>query len=155
MLHVASVYTPFCILLRVVGSCRIRFHTTAKTNATTPNNVGSCCSRLHVALKERKNREVENVACANSGHFATPPLVSQRKDFWETSAEIPYWWRVTSHIWVVLLIGWKSASFNQKHYPDLRSERSSVWNFCVRSSDVISRENHRRRGKMSAVFSGY
>ena len=25
---------------------------------------------------------------------------------WETSAEIPYWWRVTTQIWLVLLIGW-------------------------------------------------
>ena len=24
---------------------------------------------------------------------------------WETSAEIPYWWRVTTQIWLVLLIG--------------------------------------------------
>ena len=31
-----------------------------------------------------------------------PPL----NDVWETSAEIPYWWRVTTQIWVVLLIGW-------------------------------------------------
>ena len=127
MLHVASVCTPCCILL----------HTTANTNATTPNNVGSCCFRLHVALKKRNNREVENVACANSRHFAMPSVVSPRNEVWETTAEIPYLWRVTSHIWVVLLIGWKSASSNQKHYPDLGSETSSVWNFCVRSSDVI------------------
>ena len=26
-------------------------------------------------------------------------------DIWETSAEIPFWWRVTTQIWVVLLIG--------------------------------------------------
>ena len=155
MLHVTSVYTPCCILLCVVESCRIRLHTTAKTNATTPNNIGTCCFRFHVTLKERNNREVENVACANSRHFATPSVVSPRNTVWETSAEIPYWWRATTQIWVVLLIGWKSASSNQKHFPDLVCEKSSVWNFCVRSSDVISRENHRWRGKLSAVFSGY
>ena len=33
-------------------------------------------------------------------------------------------------IWVVLfLIGWKFASTNQKHYPDLDSDTSQVWNF--------------------------
>ena len=37
----------------------------------------------------------------NSRHFATPPLVSFRNDVCETSAEIPYWWRVTTEIWVV------------------------------------------------------
>ena len=31
----------------------------------------------------------------------TPP-----NDVWETSAEIPYWRRVTTQIWEVLLIGW-------------------------------------------------
>ena len=28
-----------------------------------------------------------------------------RNDVWETSAEIPYWWRITTQVWVVLLIG--------------------------------------------------
>ena len=46
-------------------------------------------------------------------HFLTSPLVFPRNDVWETSAEIPYWWRVTTQIWVVLLIGWKFASANR------------------------------------------
>ena len=41
-----------------------------------------------------------------------PPLVSPRNDVWGTSAEIPYWWRVTAQIWVVLLIGGSSFSTN-------------------------------------------
>ena len=57
----------------------------------------------------------------------------------QTSAKIPYWWRVTFKITVVLLIGWKSPSTNQKHYPDLRSDASTVWNFCTCFSDVILR----------------
>ena len=42
----------------------------------------------------------------------------------------------------MLLIGrvtTKFASTNQKHNPDLGSEESTVWNFCSRFSDVISR----------------
>ena len=39
-----------------------------------------------------------------SRHFATP-LVSPRNGVWKTSAEILRWWRVTTQIWVVLLIG--------------------------------------------------
>ena len=31
--------------------------------------------------------------------------------------------------------------FNQKHHPDLGSGASSVWNFCSRSSQFISRGN--------------
>ena len=40
--------------------------------------------------------------------------------------------------WLVILRG-KFASTNQKHYPGLTNDASSVWNFCRRSSDVISR----------------
>ena len=45
------------------------------------------------------------LAWENSRQLAMLPLVSPRNDVWETSAEIPYWWRVTTQIWVVLLIG--------------------------------------------------
>ena len=47
-----------------------------------------------------------------------------------------------TQIWVVLLIGraaWEFDSTNQKYYPDLGSDGSSVWNFCARFSDVIWR----------------
>ena len=46
-----------------------------------------------------------SLAWENSRHLATLPLVSPPNDVWETSAEIPYWWCVTTQIWVVLLIG--------------------------------------------------
>ena len=52
---------------------------------------------------EKRSRKM--LAWQNSRHFASTPLVSPRSDVWETSAEIPYWWPVTIHIWVVLLIG--------------------------------------------------
>ena len=35
---------------------------------------------------------------------------------------------------------WREFSTNQKPYPDLGSDASSLWNFCVRSPGVISRE---------------
>ena len=44
---------------------------------------------------------------------------------------------------------------NQKHYPDLGSDASSVWSFCARFSDVISRANPWWPRNMSAVFSGH
>ena len=44
---------------------------------------------------------------------------------------------------------------NQNHYSDLGSDASSVWNFCARFSDVISRGNQWWRRQMSAVFSVY
>ena len=39
------------------------------------------------------------LAWENSRHLATLPLVSPPNDVWETNAEIPYWWRVTTQIW--------------------------------------------------------
>ena len=45
------------------------------------------------------------LAWENSPHLATLPLVCPPNDVWETRAEIPYWWSVTTQIWVVLLIG--------------------------------------------------
>ena len=66
---------------------------------------------------------------------------SPRNDVWEkTSAKNPYWWLVATQIWVVLLIGWSKFSTNQKPCPDLGGDASSLWNFCPRFSDVISRE---------------
>ena len=48
-----------------------------------------------------------------------------------------------SDLSTVLLIGHtdKFASASQKHYQDLGGDTSSVWNFCARFSDVISRGN--------------
>ena len=54
----------------------------------------------------------------------------------------------------MLLIGWIKFLTNQRHYPDLASDTSSVWNFCTHFSDVILRWNHPWRRDMSAVFSG-
>ena len=65
------------------------------------------------------------LAREKSRHFTTPPLVFPRSDVWATTAEIPYWWRVTTQIWVVLLIGRvvREIGFNnQTHFPDLGSE---------------------------------
>ena len=61
MLHVASGCTPYCMLLRVVGSCCAKFETGqtlsyVQTDATTPNNFMSCCLCLHVALRYLKKK---------------------------------------------------------------------------------------------------
>ena len=50
---------------------------------------------------------------------------------------------------------WLKIFFNQKHYPDMGSDASSVWNFCARFSAVISRglTSDGWRREMSAVFS--
>ena len=61
--------------------------------------------------------------------WGVPPLVSLWNDVREMRAEVPYWWHITTLIWVVLQIGrtTREICFNQpKHYPDPRSDTSSV-----------------------------
>ena len=41
------------------------------------------------------------------------------------STEIPYWWRVTTQIWVVLLIGW--SKFHKRHDQSETLPRSGQW----------------------------
>ena len=89
-------------------------------------------------------------AWENSRHFAMPPLVSPQNDVWGTSVQLPYWWRVTTQIWVVEA-NFPHGTTNQKHNPDLGADASKVRNF----SDVISRGNQWWHHKMTADFSGY
>lgn len=65
------------------------------------------------------------------------------------------WWRATTHIWLLLLIGWSKFTTTQKHDPDLRGNTLPVSNFCASFSDVISQANQLCRRQMSTVFSGY
>ena len=83
------------------------------------------------------------VAWENRRYFATPPSVSPQNVVLETSTEIPYWWRVTSQIGVVFLIGRAACEicFNQSEALPRSSDASSVWNFCTHFSDVILWEN--------------
>ena len=76
-------------------------------------------------------------AWENSPHFPRSPLVSPRSDVCpgEMSA---YWWRVTTQISVVLLIGWKLYGISS----------------LVPHWDVVSRGNCRCHRQMSAVSSG-
>ena len=59
---------------------------------------------------------------------------------------------------VLLMIGrttrGKFASISQKHYPDLGSDFSSVWNFCTFFSDLISRGNQWWHHKILPVLWG-
>ena len=66
-------------------------------------------------FKQQLNWISTSIAWENSPHFAIPSLVSRRNDLWETSAEIPYRWRVTTQIWIVPLIGWRKFSASQDY----------------------------------------
>ena len=72
-------------------------------------NIALVLKRYMLSLPLKKK-----IACENNRHFATPPLISPRNDVWGKRVAIPHWWPVTTQIWVVLLIGWKFVSTNQK-----------------------------------------
>ena len=50
---------------------------------------------------------------------------------------------------------YRNSVLMMRHYPDLGSDASSVWNISAHFSDVIWRGNQWWRRQMSAVFSGY
>ena len=62
-------------------------------------------SRLADATFMIPKNGTRTVARENSWHCVFLPLIFPRNDVWETSAEKPYWWRLTTETWVVLLIG--------------------------------------------------
>ena len=53
--------------------------------------------------------------------------------------------------WLVVPHG-KFASANQRHYPVLGSDMSSVWNFCIRFSDVILQGNQWRHREIAGCL---
>ena len=67
--------------------------------------------------------------------FRDATTVFPRNDVWQTREEIPYWWRYTTRIWVVLLIGWSKF---------LTWRDQSVL-ACVASISVWFRSNERPR----------
>ena len=88
--------------------------------------------------------KAKTLAWQNRLHLATIPLVFPQNDVWETSAEIPYrdasLPRSGECFWLVE-INFSRRTTNQKYYPDMGSDASSVWNFCACFSDVIWRGN--------------
>ena len=89
----------------------------------------------------------------NSRRFPTPPLVSPRIEIWGMTAEIPYRWRVTSQIWV--LVGWSNSFADRPIRSTLqmwvvtRHQYGILW---ARSSNIISRGHQRWRRLMSVDF---
>ena len=77
-------------------------------------------------------------------------------DIWETRAEIPYWWQVTTQIWVVLLVGWSKFSANQNttQISVVRCHQYGI-SALVSQTSFNSRRNQGWRRIMSTVLSGY
>ena len=101
---------------------------------------------------------ISSLAWENSQHFKMLPLVScamipekRVQKFRTDDASLP---RTGKCFWLVMPHG-KFAPTNQKHYADLGSDASSVWNFCTCFLDVILQGNQGRHHEMLVIFSGY
>ena len=99
---------------------------------------------------------VSRLAWQNSGHFATPSLVSLKTEVWEVSAETPYWWLVTTHA----DLGSASDWLNQiSHMEQPIKSTTKTWkvmchqqSFCACFSDVILWGNQYWCCEMMPVF---
>ena len=67
------------------------------------------------------------------------------QNFPTNEVSLPFFWLVEANL--------PCCRTNQKYYPDLGSDTSSVWNFCICSSDVTLQGNQ-WWCLMSAVFLG-
>ena len=86
------------------------------------------------------------------------PWVSEDGKFHGTTTGFSAKWRLRNEHKNSTLMTWlKPISYaaitNQKQ-SDLGSDASSVWNFCVRSSEIVSQGNQWWRHEISAVLSG-
>ena len=113
-------------------------------------------SNLYFLMKEKKEKKAF-LAWGTADiwwryHWFPHQMTSAKR-----AQKIRYCWRVTTQIWVVLLIGWIKfpTRHDQSEAPlDLGSDASSVWYFCACFSNVISPGNQWWHREMSAVFSG-
>ena len=69
--------------------------------------------------------------CSISISYKLKLLYSLLAPFCNATDGLPAKWRLRS---------FTSGTTNQKHYPDMGSDTSSVWSFCAGFSDVVSRE---------------
>ena len=64
------------------------------------SNITSHISHLGGCWPIRNDYISKTKLWENNQHFASSPLVSPRNDVSGTSKQIPYWWRVTTQIWM-------------------------------------------------------
>ena len=98
---------------------------------------------VHLTSQPRLQHFYSYLVWENNQHFATPPATGFPAK-WRLRNERRHSILMTHHYQDLRSASdWLEISLNpnQKHYPDLGSDASSVWNVCARFSAVIWREN--------------
>ena len=76
----------------------------------------------------------------------------RENDVWATSVEIPFWWRVTTHIWALLLIGWKLLSqHDQSEALRLPKRVREISSHLIKFSSGISNNDSRNEHKYGII----
>ena len=107
---------------------------------TSQPQIYSLCitTGLNLTISFRTNRKIFNIyfSASNTVKICLSPA-------WENNATtgFPAKWSLRTELLIVVLRE-KFASTNQKHCLDPGSDMPWVWNFCARSSHVISRETN-------------
>ena len=157
----------FCVFVKLMQDYRMR-----EIFKPTMAELGLCIFQLESFLQVhfgQRRQQFVLFSCMHIHSLRKQPLfcdattglctLTVYEMTWEMSKEFPYWWCVTTQIWVVLLIGCAAWEiwFNQSEaliYPDLGRDASLVWNYCAQFSDIIWQGNQWWHCQMSAVFSG-
>ena len=92
-------------------------------------------------------------AWGNRRNFASP-LVPPNDVWGGTSAEIPYWWHVTTQIWVVLLIACVASVSNRVIARTLERKQKKVPRHSFFFAPVLSQLS-RRTSRGNACYAGY
>ena len=92
--------------------------------------------RGYTAFSSGASFFAQSLAWENSPHFATPPLVSPPNDVWENSMQM-----TRQQPDPIGCSKFPTRQEQSEALPRSRYWHSSVWNFCARFSDVISRGN--------------
>ena len=81
------------------------FKNTCQNLKHVPESKNTCQNPKHVPESKNSLESKTSPSLRKQLTFCDATTVSPPNDVREMSAEIPHWWRVTTQIWVVLLIG--------------------------------------------------
>ena len=95
----------------------------------------------------------------NSQHFEMPPLFSLENNIWGMSTEIPFWWHVTTQIWLVL--GHATSLFQSNclkqssHITRPIGSSAQIWVVTHLHFGISVHRGNQWHLQRSAVFSGF
>ena len=150
-------HCPFHWYFNVIGACFLTFGLMAPVGCEVVLNKDALFN-LGACWLYKWNSQVFLVCVAFLPEQKKNKTKQKQPQFHDATTGFSATWRPRNEYRNSTLMTWlKPISYaaitNQKQ-ADLGSDASSVWNFCTRSSDVVSQGNQWWDREISAVFSG-